>query len=117
MQFLSDKDRANLLGILDSIESILNFSGEYSDVEKFYQDKKTFDAVLMNFIIVGEGVSRLSDELKNNHPDIAWAKAKAFRNIIAHDYFGVNPEIVWQIIQDDTLDLKIKIGRILEEIQ
>jgi hypothetical protein len=40
MQFLSEKDRANLLGILESIESILNFSGEHHEVESFYRDKK-----------------------------------------------------------------------------
>lgn len=113
MLFLSEKDKANLLGILEGIESISNFSAEHEVVESFYNDKKTFDAVLMNFIIVGEGISRLSNELKDNHTNIDWIKAKAFRNIIAHDYFGVNPEIVWQIIHDEIPKLKDQIQKII----
>ena len=113
MQSLSEKDEANLLGILEAIESIINFSAEHEDVERFYKDKKTFDAVLMNFIVLGEAVSRLSDELKENYSQTAWTKAKAFRNIIAHDYFGINPEIVWQIIQDEIPLLKKNILAIL----
>jgi uncharacterized protein with HEPN domain len=113
MQFLSEKDKANLYGILESVESILNFSGEHHDLEDFYKDKKTFDAVLMNFIIVGEAISRLSENFKTENYQVPWNRIKGFRNIIAHDYFGVNPEIVWQIIHDEIPNFKEKIEQIL----
>jgi len=49
----------------------------------------------MNFIILGESVSRLSAATIENYPDIDFPRIKAFRNLIAHDYFGVNADIVW----------------------
>jgi uncharacterized protein with HEPN domain len=67
----------------------------------------------MNFIIVGEAIIRVSEELKNHNQEVSWNKIKGFRNIIAHDYFGVNPEIVWQIIQDEIPNFKEKIEQIL----
>ncbi len=53
----------------------------------------------MNFVVIGESVTKLSQEIKNLHPHIPWAKIKDFRNIVAHNYFGVDAEEVWQIVQ------------------
>ena len=53
----------------------------------------------MNFVLIGETVNKLSDELKTTQPHIPWNKIKGFRNIIAHDYFGVDAEEVWEIVQ------------------
>ena len=67
---MSEKDRLNILSILDSTKKILDYSNEYSDCDKFYENNRDFDAVMMNFIIIGEMVSRLSDDFINkyNHP-------------------------------------------------
>ncbi len=107
-----DKDTGNLFAILDSCSKILKFTKEVSNADDFFSDEKTFDAVLMNFVIIGEAVSRLSDELKNSYPQISWTKIKGFRNIVAHDYFGVDAEEVWQIIKMEIpmLEKEISIG-------
>ncbi len=96
---MSEKDQANLLGIIDSSKKILDFTKGVSSADDFYADFKTFDAVLMNFVVIGESVAKLSQELRDQHSHIPWAKIKGFRNIVAHNYFGVDAEEVWQIIQ------------------
>ncbi len=58
----------------------------------------TFDAVLLNFVIIGESVRRLSEQINEENPEIPWIQIKDFRNFVVHDYFGVDAEEVWQII-------------------
>ncbi len=70
------------------------------DAESLYTDVKTFDAVLMNFTVIGESVAKLSDELKSEENHVPWIKIKDFRNIVAHNYFGVDAEEVWQTINN-----------------
>ena len=53
---MSEKDRWNLLSILDSIKKILEYSGGYSNADEFYENQRDFDAAMMNFIIIGETV-------------------------------------------------------------
>ena len=111
---MSEKDEANLLAILDSIFKIEKFVKNIKDADSFYNDEKTFDAVLINFVIIGEAVTRLTEQFKNEENHIPWLKIKAFRNIVAHDYFGVDAEEVWQIIQSNLPNLKNKIKTLLD---
>ena len=82
MPSLYEKDRANLQAILESIEKIEKFVVGLKDADEFYEDERTFDAALMNFVVIGETVSKLSEELRNLHPGVPWTKVKGFRNII-----------------------------------
>ncbi|MBL7787315.1 MAG: DUF86 domain-containing protein [Chitinophagales bacterium] len=95
-----EKDTANLLLIVDSCQKIQKFVATIADADVFFEDNKTFDAVLMNFVIIGESVNRLSNEFKTATPHIHWNKIKALRNLVAHDYLGVDAEEIWQIIQN-----------------
>lgn len=113
---MSEKDKANLLAIIDSIKKIERFVKDIRDADSFYQDEKTFDAVLINFIVIGESVSRLSKTLKEKENQVSWVKIKSLRNIVAHDYFGVDAEEVWQIIHVNLPELKLKIKSIVEKI-
>ncbi len=70
----------------------------------------------MNFVIIGEAVLRLSDELLEAEHHIPWAKIKGFRNIIAHNYFGVDAEEVWEIIKDHLPSLEKDINSILRKV-
>lgn len=107
---MSEKDYGNLLAILDASEKIQRFTADHFDADSFFKDEETFDAVLLNFVIIGESVTRLSDEIKVRNDHIPWRQIKEFRNIVAHDYFGVDAEEVWQIIQHSlpTLDSNIR---------
>jgi len=110
---MSEKNLPNILAIQDSCNKIIDFTTGIHNAEEFYQDQKAFDAVLMNFIVIGESVSKLSSDLKNQFPDVEWNKIKSFRNIVAHNYFGGDADEVWQIISSDIVSLQISIEEII----
>jgi len=96
---MSEKDLPTLLNLLDSANKIRSYVKNLKSADDFFEDEKTFDAVMMNFIIMGESVSKLSAGFKSKNKNIPWNKVKDFRNLIAHDYFGIDAEEVWQIIK------------------
>jgi uncharacterized protein with HEPN domain len=112
---MSKKDKANLLAIVDSIDKILTYLQGIDNAVQFYKNSVVFDATLMNFVVIGEMVDRLSTSLKEQEPDMDWQKIKAFRNLVAHDYLGVDAEEVWQIIHNHLPILKTKIQTILDK--
>jgi uncharacterized protein with HEPN domain len=64
-----------------------------------FNDNISFDATMMNFIVIGEMVDKFSGSfLDETSSNVDWYKVKGFRNIIAHNYFGIDAEEVWQII-------------------
>ena len=69
---------------------------------------------MMNFVVIGEMIDKISDEFKKKHPEIEWVKIKGFRNIVAHDYFGIDAEEVWQIIKTKIPTLKSDIRLLLD---
>ncbi len=75
-----------------------------------------FDAVLMNFVVIGESVSRLTDNFINKNNHINWVKIKGLRNIIAHDYFGVDAEEIWQIVKNIISDFDKQIKEVLKSL-
>jgi len=109
------KDVTNLLGIIEAIEKIETYCAPFSSFDSFFKNQLHFDAVLMNFVIIGEMVERLSESLKAEYCSVDWAKVKSFRNIIAHDYFGVDAEEVWQIIQTNIPTFKSAVNKLLDE--
>lgn len=112
-----EKDRANLFAIQESCRKIIDFTQSVYSSEEFYQDQKGFDAVLMNFIVIGESVSKISSNLKNRFSIVEWNKIKSFRNIVAHNYFGVDADEVWQIIGADISTLKKSIENIIQDLE
>ena len=92
--------RLYLSDILDSRNAIQEFVKGLS-FEEFCRDRKTCSAVIREFEIIGEAVGKISDTLKQKHPNIEWQDMKDFRNLLAHEYFGIDLEIVWNIIRDD----------------
>ncbi|MBE0638116.1 MAG: DUF86 domain-containing protein [Bacteroidales bacterium] len=111
----SNKDFGCLLSILDSINKILDYTKNFETADEFYNNTLSFDATLMNFVVIGEMAEKLSNEFRSaTESDIDWYKIKGFRNIIAHIYFGIDAEEVWQIIQDNLLELKEKVLEIMK---
>ncbi len=110
-----NKNRLNLLAILESTDKILEYSKGYKNADDFYRNKRDFDAVMMNFIIIGEMVTRLSEDFLERNTNIDWFKIRGFRNIVAHNYFGIDAEEVWQIIKNHIPKLKKEIQKILNK--
>ncbi len=113
---MSSKDRANLLAMLDAIGKIQEYIKHLHSAQEYFQNPMVFDATLMNFVVIGEMADRLSKELKTRYETLDWQQIKDFRNLVAHDYLGIDAEEVWQIIHDHLPPLKMEIKRILKEI-
>jgi uncharacterized protein with HEPN domain len=93
--------------MLQTIDRIFEYASNFDNPDDFVADYKTFDATLMNFVALGETVGKLSEKFRDKHDTIEWRKIYAFRNIIAHDYFGVDEEEVLGIIRKQLPKLKI----------
>jgi uncharacterized protein with HEPN domain len=107
------KDRHALMGILDAVRAIEQYTAPFSSAENLFTSRVHFDATLMNFIVIGEMVDRISDEFKAANTDVDWKNVKGLRNIIAHDYFGVDAEEIWQICKSRIPALKTEIEKAL----
>ncbi len=112
---MPDKDYYIMLSMIETIDKIIRYTRDYKSVEEFYQNDRDFDAAMMNFIVIGEEAGKLSDQLKEKSQKINWQKIYGLRNVIAHHYFGINADIVWQIICDDLPKLKYELKQLIKE--
>ena len=108
------KDQHCLESILEAIDRILEYTSSINTADDFNNDYRNFDATMMNFVVIGEMTDKISGEFKKKHPEIEWVKIKGFRNIVAHDYFGIDAEEVWQIIKTKIPTLKSDIKLLLD---
>ncbi len=84
---------------LESIELIQSYTAGY-DLESFLADRKTQDAVIRNLEIIGQALKDFGVEtLLLNQPDMPWREIAGMRNVLAHEYLGVNIEMVWNTVQ------------------
>jgi uncharacterized protein with HEPN domain len=97
--------------ILLAIERILEYTEGY-DFTRFKQDYKTVDAVIRNFEIIGEAAKNIPDTIKNQYPAVPWTEMYSLRNRIAHAYFGIDYETIWDIITNYLSDNKEEIKKI-----
>lgn len=107
------KRDANLL--LDDIALALDKIHRYTrglDRDSFFADEKTIDAVVRNLEVVGEAARTLPADFKRSHPAIPWAKMTGLRNRIVHDYFGLDLEIVWEIIQTSVPAFRCQLAKL-----
>ena len=82
--------------------------------EQFASDPKTFDAVVRNLEVIGEAARRTPEDVRRTAPDIPWLDIADMRNILAHEYFGVDAAIVWKTAADDVPNLAGKLRKMLE---
>jgi len=92
--------------IFDAIDKINGYVSNITSGKELKSDKKTYDAVLMNFIIIGEAVKNIYDEVRENYPNVEWRKIMAMRNLLAHEYWGVDEKVVWSAIRKNLPQLK-----------
>ena len=102
--------------ISDSIKDIDESIKNITKV-KFKKNKDIKDATIRRLEVIGEAVKNVSGKTKRKYPEIEWAKIAATRNILIHKYFGIDLDIVWNIIKNDLPGLKIKIQAILKEFK
>lgn len=100
--------RLYLEDILQACEKIQRYTDRMF-LDEFQSDDRTYDAVIRNLEIIGEAAKNIPPETRALYPDIEWRAIAAFRNIVAHEYFAVNAEIVWDIITNKIPDLQKQI--------
>ena len=92
---------------LDDIELATKKIYKYTrglNFEDLVKDEKTTDAVVRNFEVIGEAVSQIPQEFKDNHHNVPWSRIISMRNKMIHEYFGVDLEIIWKTIKEDLPD-------------
>jgi uncharacterized protein with HEPN domain len=113
---MNDKtDLAFIEHILDSINAIKKFSKNMNKNE-LVSNRLKQSAIVREIEIIGEAVKHISEALKNKHSEIEWKEIAGTRDKMIHHYFGVNLDIIWDIIKINLPDLKIKILKIKEDL-
>ena len=102
--------------IMESIENIESFSKGLSK-NKFEKDRLKQSAIIREIEIIGEAVKNLPIEFTVKYPYVEWSKIAGTRDKIIHHYFGIDLDIIWDIIKHDLPDLKKEIKKILEELE
>jgi uncharacterized protein with HEPN domain len=108
-------DLLYLLNILESIGKIQKYSKTATDAESFYKlnDQLNLNASLNLLANIGENVAKLSPKLKSEHAEVEWQKIKDFRNVLVHDYAGLDLVIAYNIIKNDLPRLKTTLEKII----
>lgn len=83
--------------------------------EKFKNDDKTVDAVVRNLHIIGEAAKHLPRELRAHGSDIPWRSIIGMRNILVHEYFGVDTAMLWKTVKDDLPAFKRKLDALIKQ--
>ena len=106
-------DRVYLQHILDAIERVERFLRGFT-FATFAPDEKTVAATIRQLEIIGEAANNLTKEFKQAHPEILYRRMIDMRNVVIHEYFGVEEQTVWNTSQEDLPKLKQQIAKILE---
>jgi uncharacterized protein with HEPN domain len=107
-------DRLYLVHIQECIARIELYTAEGKAA--FLADTKTQDAVLRNLHTLAESTRRVSEALKASRPDVDWRAIVAFRNIVVHDYLGVDLNQIWDIVRNDLPGLKRAVEAMRQEL-
>ena len=107
-------DRERLLDIVESITRIQEQAQRGKHI--FETDKLVQTWMIHHIEIMGEATRAISDELRKKYPKIPWREMVAMRNVLAHDYFGIDIEQVWTTVQGDLPALKERIEAIIHDL-
>jgi uncharacterized protein with HEPN domain len=108
-------DRLRLLDALEQVELISRFSQRGR--EAFLSDVLIQSAVLHRLALLGEACRGLSPTLREAHPEVPWAQIAAFRNVVIHEYFGLDLELVWMIVTEHIAALGEQLHSIVDSLR
>lgn len=105
-------DRVYLKHILEAVGRIESYVSGL-DYDQFKVDEKTTRSTLYDLAVIGEAARRVSPKFREEHPDIPWRKIMDMRNVLVHDYTGVEYPTVWKTVQKDLPQLKKMVSAVL----
>ena len=101
--------------ILESCQRIVSYTAGMS-YDSFVKNNMVYDAVLRNIEIIGEAVKQVPKDIRDQYSEVDWRRIVGMRDIVAHHYFRIHDEIVWDIVENKIPELTEKIESILKEI-
>ncbi|MEE8435583.1 MAG: DUF86 domain-containing protein [bacterium] len=108
-------DKLYILHMLECSDRIVSYTQEGR--EAFFQDTKTQDAVVRNFEIIGEAAKRVGQGIRSRAPAIPWTQVAGFRDVLIHQYEGVDLEEVWKRVDQDLPPLKKALEALLKDLE
>ena len=109
-------DKARISHILEAIQEIETYT-KNSDYQHFTRNSMMRFACVKQVEIIGEASIYMTPELKSQFPMVEWQQIKGMRNVFVHEYFGIDHEILWEIIKYDLPELKISMLEILKSLE
>lgn len=103
-----------LKDIIEAISRIETYTKDFS-FEDFCGNKLVQDGVVRNLEIIGEAIKHVPEEIRNKYPDLEWKKIAGLRDILIHAYFGIDHDIVWDVVTNKIPELKEQVLRILSK--
>jgi len=100
--------------ILEAIKKIRSYTADLS-LESFSQDEKSMDAVVRNLEVIGEAIKNVPEDVRVKYPDVEWKRIAGLRDILIHEYFGIDVVIIWDIIRNKLPFLETQVKQILNE--
>jgi uncharacterized protein with HEPN domain len=103
----------------DRVEDILTCARNIRDYtegmsfDTFLDDPRTIRAIAFEFTTIGEAASAMPEEIQEHHPEVPWGKMKGIRNVLVHEYFRLDEEILWRASQEDIPPLIAALEKIL----
>ena len=107
--------KERLLDMLDAIERIEKYVSKGRAA--FEQDELIQTWVVHHLQIMGEAAAKVGREFHEQHPSILWPQVIAMRNVLVHDYFGVDLEEIWRVVERDLPELKNKLKKLVGELE
>ncbi len=109
------RERLYLADIIEAADSIAQFLDE-ADIQRFQEDEMLRSAVLHKLTVIGEAAARLPADFRAKYSGIPWPDIIGFRNIVVHQYFAVDWNLIWVTATDEVPDLRQRIFALIEEL-
>jgi uncharacterized protein with HEPN domain len=105
--------RFRVRDILSAVRAIAEYT-EGMTYAEFVADGRTMDAVIRNLMTMGESIRWIPEPILDAHPDVPWRLMRSTRNVVVHEYFGVDPSVLWETVRGDLPPLVARLEDVLQ---